>query len=49
MVGSEFGAAFGITIQVVANAVRGIKKRIRENTKFPLELIRPKEIIAAVK
>ena len=49
MVGSEFGAAFGITIQAVTNAGRGIKKRIREDTKFPLELISPKEIIAAVK
>jgi putative transposase len=43
------GPVFGITIQAVSNAVRSVEKRIGEDNKFGSEVMRLKEIVAAVK
>jgi hypothetical protein len=40
---------FGITLQAVTNAVRSVEKRIEEDNKFGSEVMRLKEIVAAVK
>jgi chromosomal replication initiation ATPase DnaA len=45
----EIGSVFGITIQAVSNAVRSVEKRIGEDNKFGSEVMRLKEIVAAVK
>jgi chromosomal replication initiation ATPase DnaA len=43
------GSVFGITIQAVSNAVRSVEKRIGEDNKFGSDVMRLKEIVAAVK
>ncbi len=43
------GSVFGITLQAVTNAVRSVEKRVGEDNKFGSEVMRLKEIIAAVK
>ncbi len=39
------GKVFGITIQAVTNAVRGIEVRRREDRKVDKEIIQIKEIV----
>ena len=46
---AEIGGVFGITIQVVTNAVRSVEKRIEEDNKFGSEVMRLKGIAATVK
>lgn len=46
---AEIGFVFGITLQAVTNAVRSVEKRIEEDNKFSSEVMRLKEIVAAVK
>lgn len=46
---AEIGSVFGITLQAVTNAVRGVEERIEADNKFGSEVMRLKEIIAVVK
>ena len=46
---AEIGSVFGITLQGVTNAVRRVEKRMREDNRFNSEVMRLKEIVAAVK
>ena len=46
---AEIGSVFGITIQAVTNVVRRVEKRIGEDNKFGSEVMRLKEMVAAVK
>lgn len=45
----EIGSVFGISLQAVTNAVRSVEKRMEEDKKFGSEVMRLKEIVAAVK
>jgi chromosomal replication initiation ATPase DnaA len=42
---ADIGAVFGITIQAVTNAVRGVEKRREGDRRFNSELMRIKEIV----
>lgn len=46
---ADIGAVFGITIQAVTNAVRGVEKRREGDRRFNSELMRIKEIVGGVK
>ena len=43
------GSVFGITIQAVTNALRGVEKRIEEDNRFNSEIKRLKQIITGAK
>jgi len=42
---ADIGAVFGITIQVVTNAVRSVEKRREGDRRFKSELMRIKEFL----
>ena len=46
---AEVGAVFGITVQAVTNAVRGVEKKMAEDNKFDAQVIRLKEFVAAMR
>ena len=46
---AEVGAVFGVTIQAVSNAVRGVERRMEEDIKFSSEVMKVKGLIASAK